>query len=159
MPHSLRRTDRALDEARTQALLEEGQYGVLCLASDEDGAIGGYGVPVNYAMIDGAPYFHCATEGRKLDCLRAHDRVSFCVVAQQHFPLPERFSYAYRSVIVEGRAEVVESPLREEALRALVRRFAAGYEAQAEEAIARNTLNTAVVRIVPERITGKGNPA
>ena len=41
-----------------------------------------YAVPLSYVFHDQCIYFHCATEGHKLDNIRANPAVSFCVVGQ-----------------------------------------------------------------------------
>ena len=99
---SVRRQDRLLDEERARELLRGGEYGFLAMASDE----GGYGIPVNYVAEGDTIYIHCAPEGRKLRAIAADARVSFCVVGVTR-PVPERFTTAYESIVVSGRARVV----------------------------------------------------
>lgn len=50
-----------------------------------------------------AIYIHCAPEGRKLRCLAAEPRVSFCIVGRTHI-LPEQFTTEYQSLLLFGRA-------------------------------------------------------
>jgi len=148
----MRRKDRETERAEAEEILAGGAYGVLSI----NGADGPYGVPICHALARGTVYFHCAGEGRKLDHLRADDRVSFCVV-DGAVPLPAAFSMKYRSAIVSGRAvEVTERGEKLEALAALVLKYcgnghAASGRKQAEEGLGR----TAVYGIKPEKITGK----
>ena len=60
--HDIRRQDRLLDESRARELLQAGEYGVLSMATEQ----GGYGVPINYVLVEDTIYLHCAPEGRKL---------------------------------------------------------------------------------------------
>ena len=46
--HDIRRQDRLLNESRARELLRVGEYGVLSMATEQ----GGYGVPINYALVD-----------------------------------------------------------------------------------------------------------
>ena len=39
-----------------------------------------YAVPLNFAYKDNKIYFHCATNGHKLDAIKKNSKVSFCVV-------------------------------------------------------------------------------
>lgn len=148
----MRRKDRETERAEAEAILAKGQYGVLSM----NGAAGPYGIPVCHALLRGALYFHCAGKGRKVDLLRADDRVSFCVVAEAE-PLPAAYSMKYRSAIVSGGAvEVTDRAEKLEALAALVLKYsgpeyAAEGRAKAEAALAA----TAVYRINIEELTGK----
>lgn len=97
----VRRQDRLLEQSRAQELLEEGEYGFLSMQLPDGG---GYGVPVNYAWDGGSSiYLHCAPEGRKLDCIRQHPDVSFCVVGRTEVH-PSRFTTAYESILLRGEA-------------------------------------------------------
>lgn len=114
--------------------------------------------PLNYVFFDGAIYFHSAREGEKTDDIRRDNRVCFEV------DLPIRFvkaagnpctaGYRYRSVIIKGRARIVED--RDERLAALAALMAkyqpdGGYGAFPEEKLAL----TAVVAIDIVEMTGK----
>ena len=56
-----------------------------------------YGVPVNFVWDgDDSIYIHCAPEGKKIDILECHDRVSFCVVGNVNL-LPSQFTPTTRS--------------------------------------------------------------
>lgn len=148
----MRRKDREIGRAEAEEVLAKGTYGVLSLS----GAEGPYGVPVCHALLRGTIYFHCAMKGRKLDLLKADNRVSFCVVGETE-TLPSAFSMKYRSAIVSGRAaEVTDNAEKLEALDALVLKYsgpeyAAAGRAKAEAALA----VTAIYAIKPETITGK----
>jgi nitroimidazol reductase NimA-like FMN-containing flavoprotein (pyridoxamine 5'-phosphate oxidase superfamily) len=114
--------------------------------------------PLNFAYHDGKIYFHSAREGEKIEDIRRDDRVCF----ETDLPIalvkskgsPCRAEYLYRSVIVKGRAHIVED--RTERLRGLtllMRKYQPeeGYGEFPEEKLA----VTGVVRIDIEEMTGK----
>ena len=68
--HNIRRQDRLLDESRAREVLQAGEYGVLSMATEQ----GGYGVPINYVLVEDTIYLHCAPDGRKLRALSADER-------------------------------------------------------------------------------------
>ena len=71
----IRRQDRLLTAEEAYTLLKEGEYGVLSMITPEGTP---YGVPVNYVWDgDGAIYIHCASDGRKLNCI--HGLQKHCV--------------------------------------------------------------------------------
>ena len=48
-----------------------------------------YTVPLNFVLLGDSLYFHCATEGRKLDVLAANPAVSACIVGRADLLVPE----------------------------------------------------------------------
>ncbi len=115
--------------------------------------------PLNFAYYEGRLYFHSARQGEKLDDIRRDPRVCFEVdlpiayvkgVAEN----PCRAEYLYRSVIVRGRAKVVEEEAeRRIALDALLRKYQpeGGYGPYLEEKLAL----TAIIRIEVDGLSGK----
>jgi len=102
----VRRQDRLLDEARAREILASAEYGILSMI-DLDGKP--YGVPVNFVWDgDDSIYIHCAPEGKKIDILECHDRVSFCVVGDVNL-LPSRFTTEYESIILDCEATICTS--------------------------------------------------
>ena len=95
-------TDRALVE---QVLLKAD---VLYLGLVDGGRA--YVVPLNFGYLDGAIYFHCAKEGKKLALMKACPAVSFTVVEGQQVVPGEtacKWSSKYRSVMGRGRATLL----------------------------------------------------
>lgn len=147
----MRRFRQQLPESEVRQLLTAATNGVLSLV-DPGGAP--YGVPMSF-VYDGAQtlWFHCAREGRKMACLRAGNRASFCVVGQDEVH-PEEFTTYYRSAIVAGRLCVVEE--RDEvvaALRLLCEKYAPGRDSAPE--IARNLERVTLLRLDIETMSGK----
>ncbi len=99
---TIRRQDRVMNEDEARELLRTGEYGFLAMQAEEGG---GYGLPLTYAWDAErkAVYIHCAPEGRKLRCLAAEPRVTFCIVGRTHI-LPEQFTTEYQSLLLFGTA-------------------------------------------------------
>lgn len=150
--HPIRRRDRAQDEAEALRLLQEAEWGVLATVDAEGWP---YAVPLNHAVVDGALIVHCATKGHKLDNLAFNPKVSYCAVALAE-PIPAELATRYASVIIFGRAELVEDEAEKRgALRALGLRFAPDHADVVEREIGKDLFRTVVVRIHIERATGK----
>ncbi|KAF0219342.1 MAG: hypothetical protein FD174_2041 [Geobacteraceae bacterium] len=122
--------------------------------------------PLNFAWHEGRIYFHCALEGEKLEDIRRNDRVCFEVdlpiaYVKGTTENPCRAEYLYRSVIVRGRARMVDER-REKvvALNALMNKYQPDVEWRdyPEEKLS----ITGIVRIDVEEMVGKedlGNDA
>ncbi len=65
-----------LDESAIVACLNESEYGVLSLMSDQEP----YGVALNFVYEEGVVYFHGSKEGKKAEAIDSHPRASFLVV-------------------------------------------------------------------------------
>ena len=70
----MRRKEKMISQEEIMEVLEKAEYGVLSTVSG-DGIP--YGTPVNFVFMDGAIYFHCATEGHRLGNIAANDNVCF----------------------------------------------------------------------------------
>ena len=103
MKHEMRRAKQRLSPEESLAILEKGSSGVLALWDGEEP----YAVPLSYVYHKGKLYFHCARAGRKLEAARVCPKASFCVVAADNV-IPEKYTTAYRSVIVSGRLRIIE---------------------------------------------------
>lgn len=107
MEHKMRRFKQQLPIEDAVKILNSCTNGILSLVDKEGNP---YGVPISY-VYDGNKhiYLHCASAGRKIDCINAYSRCSFCVVAQDHV-VPEEFTTYFRSVIVTGRIKILTDP-------------------------------------------------
>ncbi|HXY55089.1 MAG TPA: pyridoxamine 5'-phosphate oxidase family protein [Nitrospirota bacterium] len=114
--------------------------------------------PLNFAYCDNTIYFHTAQEGEKIDDIRRDSRVCFEV----DLPIalvrtdgsPCKAEYLYRSVIIRGRARIIEDESeRRRALKSLMEKYQpeGGYGDFSEEKLK----ITGVVRIDIEEMTGK----
>ena len=148
----MRRFRQQLPHAEAEKILTEATNGVLSL-TDTDGRP--YGVPMSFVYDAGrqAIYFHCAREGRKMDCVRQTGAASFCVVALDDVR-PQEFTTYFRSAIVSGKVSVAES--RDEmvsALRMLAAKYSPGMDSAPE--ISKSLDRVAVIRLDIESLTGK----
>lgn len=147
----MRRFKQQLPDTEVRQILLEATNGVLSL-SDAEGTP--YGVPMSF-VYDGQQsiYFHCAREGRKMECVRCCDSASFCIVALDDVQ-PSRFTTYFRSVIADGRISVVEnSDEVVEALRMLGSKYSPGMDSTHE--IANALSHVAVLRFDIVSVTGK----
>lgn len=147
----MRRKDRAIDRAEIDKILAEGIFGVLSM-NGGDGYP--YGVPLNYVYTGESILLHSALEGEKLDRIRKDNRVSFCVVGKAT-PLPDKFSTAYSSAIVFGRANIIEGDEKLDILLALIDKYSAEYKEQGKEVAVKTLPKFLCIRIDVERVTGK----
>ena len=152
MKYTVRREDRVMSEAEAIALLNVAEYGYLSTIGS-DGVP--YGLPISFVYDDNTLILHCALEGRKIDNIRHEDRVSFCVVGKT-LVQPAQFTTRYESIVVFGRAEMIEDAERK---AALLMKFCEKYTPlhleAAEKAISGSLYRTAVIVINIESVTGK----
>ena len=120
-----------------------------------------YGLPLSLVRTDERTFwFHCATEGRKLDILKANPRVFLSAVTRcrpMRGPKDGSFTLQYKSAVAFGRAEMVTNEAEKtHALRLICQRFLPHHMAAFEPSVARSLGRTAVVRItLTEPPTGK----
>lgn len=117
----MRRIRQKLTWEETDAILRNGDHGVLALVC-EDGMP--YALPISYAYDGKIIYFHCAKSGMKLEAIDHEPRASFCVVAQDEI-LPERYTTLFRSAIAFGEIHRIEdSDEKRRALELLCDKYA-----------------------------------
>ncbi len=153
MFRELTRKKQALSREECLRILTEEKRGVLSVLGDGDYP---YGVPMDhyYCPEDGKLYFHSGKTGHKLDAMRRHDKISYCVM-DRGVRAGEGWALDFKSVIVFGRAEFVEDPAAVlDICRRLSRKFTDDEEA-IEDEIRRAGPRTALFALVPEHISGK----
>ena len=148
----MRLKEMQMDENKAKDLLSRCDYGILSTIGEDEYC---YGVPLNYVYFDEAIYFHCATEGHKLENLRGHHKVSFCVVGRTEI-LAEEFDTKYESTIIFGIAEEIEGEEKENVLVAFLRKYSPNFVETGKKYIEAQKHQTKVVKIVIDRMTGKG---
>jgi len=151
----MRRKDREMTGEDALAALEGAKWGVLSTSADGIP----YGVPVNYyySREENAIFFHCAPTGRKLNNINATSAVSFTAVLSETI-IPEKFATLYKSVIVSGRASLVDG--RDEKIKRLGELCASLGQRDIRERdtfILKYLSSTAVVRIDIYDISGKSH--
>lgn len=126
MFREMRRKKQVLTLEENIQILNRGTSGVLAVSGDDDYP---YAVPLSYVYHDNKIYFHCAKAGHKMDAIARNEKVSFCVIDKDQIVQEEYTSY-FRSVIVFGRARVLEN---EEEKRKAIEILAARYSPDQEE--------------------------
>ncbi|MGN0202547.1 MAG: pyridoxamine 5'-phosphate oxidase family protein [Candidatus Cryptobacteroides sp.] len=111
-----------------------------------------YGLPLSLVRSDEKTFwFHCATEGKKLEILKANPKVFLSAVTKcrpLRGPKDGSFTLEFQSATAVGVAEIIEDEVRKiEALRAICHRFLPRQMEGFEESVTRSLHKTAVVRI------------
>ena len=136
-----------------ETFLREEELGYLGL-TDQDGRP--YVVPLNYSYHDGKVLFHCAREGRKLDCIRANPNVCFTVGRQagalRRHAVGEVCHMDSDSVICTGTARIIDD-LDERA--AALNAFNRAFRPEAEDIPAEQVEGCGVVEITISEMTGR----
>lgn len=156
MHYSVRREDRKMDDEAALSLLSRCTWGVLSTVGP-DGAP--YGTPLNYVLDARASQkyliLHASIEGRKLDNLRQNPRASFVAVEEAEV-LPDKFSTAYASAIVEGTVEIVEDPeTKRDYLRCIVAALAPAFQERGDKHIENYLQKCCVLKLAIESLCGK----
>jgi hypothetical protein len=151
MFRELRRKDKRMNQEDVEKLLEKSEYGVMSCAGDGDY---GYGVPVNYLYYNNAVYFHCAYEGHKIDGIKNNPKVSFLVIGENQVRAKE-LNTKFESVVVFGKAEIIEGEEKRKALVKIGERFSKDFEEIVVKEIDKLFNKTCVVKINIEHKEGK----
>lgn len=151
MFRQLRRKDKKMTPEQIEKTLLEGDYGVMSCIGDDDY---GYGVALNYIYLNDAIYFHCANEGHKIDAIKKNDKVSFLVISRNEIAA-EELTTLFSSVLVFGKALIIEGDEKKNALIKTGEKFSKGFEAKVLEGIERAFESTCVVKINIQHKEGK----
>ena len=145
----MRKKSREMDADWALEVMDKAPY-ITVGMTDGDGMP--YSVPLSLARTDEKTfYFHCATEGKKLDILREKPHVCLTAVSKCKptvGPKDGSFTLEFKSAIAFGKAEIVaDDNEKREALRAICQRFLPHHMDAFDAAVARSMSRTAVVRI------------
>ena len=147
----MRRFKQEISEDESKSILRKATNGVLSLI-DKDGRP--YGVPLSFIYDGGkAIYFHCALEGRKLDCIYNNPKACFTVIEMDEIH-PEEFTTYFRSVIVEGKISILSE--RQEminVLRHLSTKYSPGIDCETE--IEKGINRVLILKFEIEILSGK----
>lgn len=127
--------------------------GVVSVLGDDDYP---YGTPMNhfYNEENGKIYFHCGKYGHRLDALKKHDKVSFCVFDQGYRNEGE-WALNVKSIIVFGRMALIDDPeIVADISRKLSYKFTQD-TAYIEKEIEESLRATLLLELTPEHICGK----
>lgn len=153
MFRELLRKNKELPTAECIDLLKNETRGVLSVLGDGDYP---YGMPMNhwYNEEDGCIYFHCGKVGHRLEALKKHDKVSFCVY-DSGYRNPGEWALNVKSVIVFGRVEIIDDRSQIiEITTKLSHKFTQD-EAYIQEEIRQHSSRTLLLKLTPEHICGK----
>lgn len=153
MFREMRHKNQELSREECLAVLDRGTSGVLAVHGE-----GGYpyAVPLSYTYADGKLWFHCARAGHKLDAIIRDPKVSFCVTDRDQV-VPLEYTTYFRSVILFGRARVLEDPAE---IRAALERLALRYAPEDSQEHRQSVLEkglpaVAIIEVAVEHLTGK----
>lgn len=153
MFRELARKNKKISMEECIEVLKSETRGVVSVLGDDDYP---YGTPMNhfYNEEDGKIYFHCGKYGHRLDALKKHDKVSFCVFDQGYRNEGE-WALNVKSIIVFGRMEIIDDP---EIITGISRKLSYKFtqdEAYIEKEIKENLRATLLLALTPEHICGK----
>ncbi len=153
MFRELVRKNKQLSNEACIKLLNEETRGVLSVLGDDDYP---YGMPMNfwYNEEDGNIYFHCGNIGHRLEALRKHNKVSFCVF-DQGVKEENEWAYKVNSVIIFGKIEIIDDMDQiADIVTKLSYRFIQDDEYIKEE-IRLHGHRTLLMKLTPEHMCGK----
>ena len=151
MFRKMRRLGQELTKEECEEILTKEPRGVLALLGDDDYP---YAVPMSYVYVDGKIYFHGAHEGHKIDAVKRHSKVSFCVM-DRGIKAEDSWWYTFKSVIVFGRIRTLDDMDEKiDKLTHLGDKFFPTHEETVDE-INRLLDRTEVFEITIEHMTGK----
>jgi hypothetical protein len=141
-------------ESRTEMeqILREETIGYLAVCTDGQP----YVVPLNYSYHEGRILFHCALEGKKLDCIRANPNVCFAVGRQsgevRRHAVGAVCHVDSDSVICYGTARVLDAP---EERTAALNSFNRSFWPKADDVPMERVVKCGVVEITVSEMTGR----
>ena len=149
----LRRIKQQLSQETCISVLRNEVRGVLSVLGDNNYP---YGVPINfyYSQDENKIYFHGSREGHKIDAIKKHDKVSFCVY-DKGTQIEGKLGLDYKSVIVFGRIKILED--REKTIN-ICRELAKQFDfdkSYVDNEIKKFANFVTVLELTPEHICGK----
>lgn len=147
----MRRSKQELSPEESIAILKRGTTGVLAVHGDDGYP---YGVPINYVYHEGKIYLHGAKSGHKMDALKRSDKVSFTVIDKDDI-VPEELTSYFRSVILFGRARVLDDPAEIRATAEILGMHFYPKVERVQASINKEMPALAMIEIQIEHLTGK----
>lgn len=148
----MRNKKRETTKERALEIFDEAPYTSIACIDEENKP---YVVAVSAVREDMHVYFHCAKEGKKLDCITYIQVVCLNAVAR-HTTLSKQQTVSYASCIANGKAYVLND-LNEKrhALQILCQKFTPDHMECANTISDQGVENTGIVRIDIESYWGK----
>jgi len=149
----MRRKDKEIkDKAQIEQIIGQAQVCHLALAADSQP----YVVPLNFGYRDGSVYFHSASQGRKIDMLKANPRVCLAFSNPREIVRGATscdWGQRFASVIAFGNARLVENEAgKREALDIIM----AHYGGSGGDYPDKQLKITAVIEVKLAEMSGKG---
>ena len=147
----MRRLGQELSSGECIEILVNEPRGVLALLGDDDYP---YALPMSHVFVDGKIYFHGAKTGHKIDAVKNHSKVSFCVI-DKGVKAEDSWWYTFKSVIVFGKINTLTDEQEKiDKLTHLGNKFFPTQK-ETEDEINRLLDRTEVFEITIEHMTGK----
>lgn len=149
----IRRIKQQLSLEECICVLENEVRGVLSVLGDDEYP---YGIPINfyYSKDENKIYFHGSKVGHKIDSIKKHDKVSFCVY-DKGVLIEGKTGLNYKSVIVFGKIKPLED---KEKTVDICRRLASQFDfskEHIEDEIKNSAKFVLVLELTPQHIGGK----
>ena len=151
MFRELRRKDKKMDKDKIEEILINSEYGTLACLGDDGFP---YSVPLNYHYENNTIYFHSALSGHKIDAILNEPKVSFSIVNSYKL-LPEELNTHFESVIVFGKASMVEDEEKRKYLYNLGMKYSYDFEKIVIDAVKEQFKTTGLVKIQIDHKEGK----
>lgn len=149
---TMRRIKQKTSDQWAKQVLHSASTGILGMIGKEGRP---YQVPLNFVLEKEHIYFHCAKQGFKIDCIQHCDQVSFCVLEKDEV-IGEKFATHYGSVLVQGRAVLVEKEEeKRHALQGLIDKYSPAFQKEGQKEIQKDFEHCAIIRMDIEAISGK----
>jgi len=143
---------RILSKDEIEDLLRQAKVGRLGLSCQDNP----YVIPLCFIYHQGALYFHCSPEGRKMDYLRDNNRACYQVDQVGEMISSEKpceFNYHFRSVLAEGIiCEVTQDGEKFTVLQQLVKKY--GGQAVAGRLTAEDVREVEVLKLTIKSLSG-----
>lgn len=152
MFRQMRRKKQLLTKDQTEEILNRCTAGVLGVNGDNGYP---YTVPVSYVYEEGKLFFHCATEGHKLDSIKKDDKVTFTIIEKDEI-VQEEFTSYFRSVSIFGKARILtDDNEKEHALELIINKYSPDFAKERLKRLKDDANRTCLVEIKIEHMTGK----
>lgn len=169
----MRRNDRKMDKEFGMQIIDKAEYGVVSMIDGDKP----YGLPLSIVRIGDTLYFHSAKEGRKVDILTNHPRISITFVGEK--TIPENYSFdeleemnndpskaiqfissvfttEFESAIVTGELELVDHETEKiQAMRKVCEKYTPDKMKYFDTAVNAGLHRTNVYKVKIEDITSK----
>ena len=152
MFREMRRFKQALSIEECESILERNTSGVLAVSGDDDYP---YAVPLSYVYHKSKLFFHCAPVGHKIDGISRNNKVSFCIIDKDQI-MPEKYTTYFRSVIVFGKAKVIDNEQEKQyAMEVLARKYSPNDEEGIKKEIEKSFNQVCLLELTIDHISGK----